>query len=79
MPTFAQHGWVQSSLELLRELWVKCTTSAECKTVITAVVAVMIGLDPHMTNLSKHETNSFIYVDHVYVHAYAYVYALIYA
>ena len=25
------HGWVQSSSELLRELWLKCTTSAELK------------------------------------------------
>ena len=30
------------------ELWVKCTTSAECKTDISAVLAVMGGLDPHM-------------------------------
>ena len=41
-------GWVQSSSELLRELWLKCTTSAECKTDISAVLAVMSGLDPHM-------------------------------
>jgi hypothetical protein len=26
----------------------KCTTSAECKTVITAVLTVKGGLDPHM-------------------------------
>jgi hypothetical protein len=25
-----------------------CTTSAECKTVITAVLTVMSGMDPHM-------------------------------
>jgi hypothetical protein len=25
-----------------------CTTSAECKTVITAVLMVMSGMDPHM-------------------------------
>jgi len=30
------------------ELWVKCTTSAECKTDISAVLAVMSGLDPYM-------------------------------
>ena len=30
------------------ELWVKCTTSAECKTDISAVLTVMSGLDPHM-------------------------------
>jgi hypothetical protein len=25
-----------------------CTTSAECKTVITAVLTVVSGMDPHM-------------------------------
>jgi hypothetical protein len=28
--------------------WGTCTTSAECKTVITAVLTVMSGMDPHM-------------------------------
>jgi hypothetical protein len=28
--------------------WVTCTTSAECKTIITAVLTVMSGIDPHM-------------------------------
>jgi hypothetical protein len=28
--------------------WVTCTTSAKCKTVITAVLTVMSGMDPHM-------------------------------
>jgi hypothetical protein len=28
--------------------WVTCTTSAECKTVITAVLMVMSCMDPHM-------------------------------
>jgi hypothetical protein len=28
--------------------WVMCTTSAECKTVITVVLMVMSGIDPHM-------------------------------
>jgi hypothetical protein len=28
--------------------WVMCTTSAECKTVIIAVLTVMSGMDPHM-------------------------------
>jgi hypothetical protein len=28
--------------------WVTCTTSAECKNVITAVLTVMSGMDPHM-------------------------------
>jgi hypothetical protein len=53
VPTFAQHGWVQSSSELLRDLWWKCTTSAECKTVITAVFTIKNVLDPHMINELK--------------------------
>jgi hypothetical protein len=28
--------------------WVMCTTSAECKTVIPAVLTAMSGMDPHM-------------------------------
>jgi hypothetical protein len=28
--------------------WGRCTTFAECKTVITAVLTVMSGMDPHM-------------------------------
>jgi hypothetical protein len=28
--------------------WVTCTISVECKTVITAVLTVMSGMDPHM-------------------------------
>jgi hypothetical protein len=28
--------------------WGTCTTSAECKTVITAVLTVMSGMDPHI-------------------------------
>jgi hypothetical protein len=28
--------------------WVICTTSVQCKTVITAVLTVMSGMDPHM-------------------------------
>jgi hypothetical protein len=28
--------------------WLTCTASAECKTVITAVLTVMSGTDPHM-------------------------------
>jgi hypothetical protein len=28
--------------------WVTCTTSVECKIVITAVLTVMSGMDPHM-------------------------------
>jgi hypothetical protein len=47
------HGWVQSSLELLRELWWKCATSAECKTDRSAVLTVKSSLDPHMINELK--------------------------
>jgi hypothetical protein len=28
--------------------WEMCTTSTECKTVITVVLMVMSGMDPHM-------------------------------
>jgi hypothetical protein len=28
--------------------WATCTTSAECKIVITAMLTVMSGMDPHM-------------------------------
>jgi hypothetical protein len=28
--------------------WVTCTTSTDCKTIITAVLTVMSGMDPHM-------------------------------
>jgi hypothetical protein len=28
--------------------WVTCTASAECKTVITVVLTIMSGMDPHM-------------------------------
>jgi hypothetical protein len=28
--------------------WIMCTTFTKCKTVITAVLTVMSGMDPHM-------------------------------
>jgi hypothetical protein len=31
-----------------RNSWGTCTTSTECKTIITAVLTVMSGMDPHM-------------------------------
>jgi hypothetical protein len=31
-----------------RDSWVMCTTSAECKTLITAMLTVMSVMDPHM-------------------------------
>jgi hypothetical protein len=35
-------------LEDNHDSWVTCTTSTECKTVITAMLTVMSGMDPHM-------------------------------
>jgi hypothetical protein len=35
------------------DLWGMCTTSAECKTVITAVLTVMSGIDPHMISRTR--------------------------
>jgi hypothetical protein len=31
-----------------RDSWGMCTTSVECKTIITVVLTVMSGMDPHM-------------------------------
>jgi hypothetical protein len=53
VPTFTQNAWVQSSSELLGDLWWKCTTSAESKTVIITLLMVKSGLDPHMSNKLK--------------------------
>jgi hypothetical protein len=39
------------SIQLFKDnhdLWGTCTTSAECKTVITATLTIMSGIDPHM-------------------------------
>jgi hypothetical protein len=36
------------SVKDYRDSWGICTTSAECKTVITAMLTVMSGMDPHM-------------------------------
>jgi hypothetical protein len=33
--------------------WGACTTSAECKTVVTAVLTVMSGMDPHMISRTR--------------------------
>jgi hypothetical protein len=30
--------------------WGMCTTSVECKTIITAMLTVMSGMDPHMVS-----------------------------
>ena len=42
------HGWVQSSFELLRDWWVKGETSAECKSIMIALLRVTSGLDPFL-------------------------------
>jgi hypothetical protein len=41
--------WVGAMLMLaVKPQWAMCTTSAECKIVITAMLTVMSGMDPHM-------------------------------
>jgi hypothetical protein len=32
--------------------WGTCTTSTECKTVITVVLMIMSGMDPHMISVN---------------------------
>jgi hypothetical protein len=36
-----------------RNSWGICTTSVECKTVITVVLTVMSGMDPHMISRTR--------------------------
>jgi hypothetical protein len=36
-----------------RNSWGICTTSVECKTVITVVLMVMSGMDPHMISRTR--------------------------
>ena len=43
------------------ELWVKCTTYAECETDILAVLTVTSGLDPHMIIELEDEFKSMLY------------------
>jgi hypothetical protein len=40
---FSSHRWVMNHYS-----WRMCTTSIECKTVITVVLIVMSGMDPDM-------------------------------
>jgi hypothetical protein len=42
--------------------WVTCTTSAECKTVITVVLTVMSGMDPHMISGNIGMGNDYVLV-----------------
>ena len=41
-------GLASSGVTEEHKLWVKCTTSAECKTDISVVLTVTSGLDSHM-------------------------------
>jgi hypothetical protein len=36
-----------------RDSWGMCITSAECKTIITVVLTVMSGMDPHMISETR--------------------------
>jgi hypothetical protein len=36
-----------------RDSWGTCTTSVECKTVITVMLTVMRGMDPHMISRTR--------------------------
>jgi hypothetical protein len=36
-----------------RDSWGTCTTSVECKTIITVVLTVMSGMDPHMISETR--------------------------
>jgi hypothetical protein len=36
-----------------RDSWGMCTTSVECKTVITVMLTVMSGMDPHMISVTR--------------------------
>jgi hypothetical protein len=38
-----------------RDSWGMCTTSAECKTIITVMLTVMSGMDPHMISGTRVE------------------------
>jgi hypothetical protein len=42
--------------------WVTCTTSTECKTVITAVLTVMSGMDPQMISGNIGKDNGHVLV-----------------
>jgi hypothetical protein len=42
--------------------WVMCTTSVECKTVITVMLTVMSGMDPHMISGNIGMGNDYVLV-----------------
>ena len=45
------------------ELWVKCTTSTECKTDISVMLTVKSGLDPHMIIKLEDDLNRWVTYD----------------
>jgi hypothetical protein len=49
------------------DTWVTCTTSAECKTVITVVLTVLSGMDPHMISGNTGMGNGDVLVGYVKV------------
>jgi hypothetical protein len=42
--------------------WVTCTTSVECETVITAMLTVLSGMDPHMISGNIGMGNGYVLV-----------------
>jgi hypothetical protein len=40
--------------------WVTCTTSVECKTIVTVVLTVMSGMDPHMISGNIRMGNGYV-------------------
>jgi hypothetical protein len=49
------------------DTWVTCTTSVECKTVITAVLTVLSGMDPHMISGNIGMGNGYVWLGYVKV------------
>ena len=49
------------------ELWIKCTASVECKIGISAVLAVMSGLDPHVIIKFEDDLNRWVTYDDIVV------------
>jgi hypothetical protein len=42
-----------SAIQDDRDSWGMCTTSAQCKTIITVMLMVMSGMDPHMISETR--------------------------
>jgi hypothetical protein len=42
-----------SAIQDDHDSWGMCTTSAECKTIITVMLTVMSGMDPHMISETR--------------------------